>query len=148
LLMPVGDNKYQVKHVRKWCLQCMNYICISHVWGIQGHTKLGSYGCPWDIPCSEEKIRKILEDCRNFFPGKSIWMDVLCVPQGDKGRNKKERLQTLPNIGAYYHNAQSVVAWTDNEKTDLSEYEKYGTCEMTYDGFISFGEEVSTQVDV
>ena len=65
------------------------YTVLSHVWGTALTFVDGQkYGVDWGVPIrSEEKLNNMLDGVRAYGRTRYCWLDVLCVPQGDEGKN-------------------------------------------------------------
>ncbi|KAJ1568922.1 hypothetical protein HK405_012207, partial [Cladochytrium tenue] len=83
------------------------YAVISHVWGDLNEKHIINYpGVPWKIKIkSAEKMDRILSVARQLKI-KWLWMDVLCMDQGDSEDIARE----IPRMGSIFSQASRCVA--------------------------------------
>ncbi|KAF2122729.1 hypothetical protein BDV96DRAFT_561280 [Lophiotrema nucula] len=90
-----------------------NYKVISYTWGRwmredrSQDTKLE--GCHWKVPSttlfSREELDRVI---RTIAGGYHIWLDVFCIPQGDRD---PEKAQEISRQGDIFSNAAGAAVW-------------------------------------
>ncbi|KAI9370381.1 heterokaryon incompatibility protein-domain-containing protein [Aspergillus egyptiacus] len=98
--------------------QGVRYAAISHVWGPNVASIDGfKYGVPWAIPITNEsKLEWIFEAVRVVLGERYIWMDVLCLDQGDRAARETE----IGDMGKYYRYATGCFVMLDNAYRDCA----------------------------
>ncbi|KAL2839509.1 heterokaryon incompatibility protein-domain-containing protein [Aspergillus pseudoustus] len=97
----------------------VGYAAISHVWGPNVTTSVdgSKYGVPWAIPIKDEaKLESIFEAARVLLGERYIWMDVLCLDQGDRASREAE----IADMGRYYRHATGCLVVLDNAYRDCA----------------------------
>ncbi|KAJ3053812.1 hypothetical protein HK097_003328 [Rhizophlyctis rosea] len=89
------------------------YTVLSHVWGTDLVMVDGQkYGVEWRVPIrSERKLSDMLDGVRAYGRTRYCWLDVLCVPQGQDGKNHE-----VQKMGYYYSNTSLCIVYIDDEE--------------------------------
>ncbi|KAL5088631.1 hypothetical protein Trisim1_006324 [Trichoderma cf. simile WF8] len=107
-----------------------NYTTISHTWGrsvLPGPGCIIPGGLLYPIPLNKAFDVNALPDnlkaLQNKISSPFIWIDILCIPQGDedtmKAEDKKIRLREIGRQRQIFENAESSIAWL-HDVDDLS----------------------------
>ena len=86
----------------------IEYVAISHVWGITGWRSIP--GLETDVLASHEKVRFLVDELPAIIGGQWFWMDILCIDQ----RNENERVTVTQYIPAIFRLALRTLAVRDS----------------------------------
>ena len=99
----------------KWRHQWGDYVALSYAWGnVKEKRDIMLNGERMEIGVNLENALRVLRDTRPIRAGYKVWVDALCINQGDKA----ERGREVKRMRQIYKEAADVCVWLGDEENE------------------------------